>query len=106
MIYVIAMQVGDTMRTLDAVDGWVRASFDSWTNPIENVWVVEGALVADQIHAALAPLLGKDDRLVVVKGGTEAMWEGVSEASARWFADVFPGSFSERIPGKTEGLQR
>jgi len=104
MIYVIAMQVGDTGRTLDAVDGWIRASFESWTNPIENVWVVEGALVAEQIHTALAPLLGVGDRMIIVKGGTEAMWEGISEASARWFADVFPGSLSERIPGKSEGI--
>ena len=105
MIYVVAMQAGDSARTFDAVDAWIRASFESWTNPIENVWVVEGPLVADQIHTALAPLLGPEDRLVIVKAGTEAMWEGISGESARWFADLFPGSLSERIPGKTEGLR-
>ena len=40
MIYVVAMQAGDSARTFDAVDAWIRASFESWTNPIENVWVV------------------------------------------------------------------
>jgi hypothetical protein len=104
MIYVIATQLGDRARSGDAVDEWIRGNFESWTHPVENLWVVEGALAADQIHTALAPMLAPSDRMVIIKAGSEAMWHGVSADAARWFADLFPGSWSERIPGKTEGL--
>jgi hypothetical protein len=105
MIYVIATHIADEARSGDAVDEWIRGNFDSWTHPIEHLWVVEGPYVADQIHSALAPLLAPGDRLVIVKAGTEAMWHGVSADAARWFADLFPGSLSERIPGETEGIE-
>jgi hypothetical protein len=104
MIYVIATQLSDEGRGLEAVDEWIRGNFESWTHPVANLWVVEGPFVADQIHTALAPLLAPADRLVIVKAGTEAMWHGVSADAARWFADLFPGSLSERIAGKTEGI--
>jgi hypothetical protein len=104
MIYVIATQLSDEARSLEAVDEWIRGNFESWTHPVANLWVVEGPYVADQIHTALAPLLAAGDRLVIIKAGTEAMWHGVSADAARWFADIFPGSLSERIPGKTEGI--
>ena len=104
MIYVIATQFTDEARSLEAVDEWIRGNFESWTHPMENFWVVEGPFVADQIHSAIAPLLAPGDRFVIIKAGTEAMWEGVSADAARWFADLFPGSLSERIPGKTEGV--
>jgi hypothetical protein len=104
MIYVIATQLGDAARSGDAVDEWIRGNFDSWTHPVSGLWVVEGALAADQIHHAVTPLLAPGDRLIIVKAATEAMWHGVSADSARWFADLFPGSLSERIPGKTEGI--
>jgi hypothetical protein len=106
MIYVIATELADPERNGAAIEGWIRSNFDSWTHPIENLWVVEGPLVADQIHTALEPHLTAEDRLVLIKTGTEAMWQGISATSAEWFADVFPGSLSERIPGKTEGLTR
>jgi hypothetical protein len=106
MIYVIATRLGDEARSGEAVDAWIRGNFASWTHPVDQLWVVEGALAADQIHTALAPLLAPDDRLVIIKAGTEAMWHGVSADAARWFADLFPGSLSERIPGKTEGIAR
>ena len=57
MIYVIATHIADEARSGDAVDEWIRGNFDSWTHPIEHLWVVEGPYVADQIHSALAPLL-------------------------------------------------
>jgi hypothetical protein len=104
MIHVIATQFGDFDRSGDAVDEWIRGNFQSWTHPIENFWVVEGALAADQIHNALTPLLASDDRLVIIKTGTEAMWHGVSADAARWFVDLFPASPTERIPDETEGV--
>jgi len=104
MIYVIATQIGDQARSGDAVDEWIRGNFDSWTHPVENLWVVEGPYVADQIHTALVPLLAPGDRLVIIKTGTEAMWQGVSADAARWLADVFPASPLEHIPGETEEL--
>jgi len=99
MIYVIATQLVDPARNEDAIDEWIRSNYASWTHPFANLWVVEGPLAADQIHTALAPLLAPADRMVLVKGGTEAMWDGVSDESARWFADVFPGSITERVAG-------
>ena len=104
MIYVIATQLSDPGRNDDAIDEWIRGNYASWTHPMANIWVVEGALAADQIHTALAPLLAAGDRMVVIKAGTEAMWHGVSADAARWFVDLFPASWSERIPGKTEGI--
>ena|SRR5947209_20358086 len=104
MIYAISTELAAPERTEAAIGDWIRANYASWTHPIANFWVVEGPLVADQIYTALEPMLAPDDRLVIIKGGTEALWRGISDASARWLADVFPGSLSERIPGKTEGL--
>ena len=104
MIYVIATQLVDPGRNEDAIDEWIRGNYTSWTHPVANAWVVEGALAADQIHTALTPLLAPADRMIIVTGGSEAMWHGVSADAARWFADTFPASWSERIPGKTEGI--
>lgn len=106
MLYVIAADRQGLPPDGDPVQSWIADHFESWTRPLEGVWIVEGALVADQIHTGLAPLLERDQRLVIVKAGTEAVWEGVSDSAARWLADQFPGSWSERIPGKTEGLGR
>jgi hypothetical protein len=104
MIYVIALQLKDPAHNEEEIEGWIRSSYENWTHPVENIWIVDGPLAADQIFSALHPLLGRGDRMVIVKGALEAMWHGVSPESARWFADFFPGSWSERIPGKTEGI--
>jgi hypothetical protein len=104
MLYVIAVDGGSGGRNLDRVDAWIRDTYASWTRPFPGLWLVEGPLVADQIHTALSPLFGPEDRLLIVKGAMEAMWQGVSPSTAEWLADNFPGSLSERIPGKTEAL--
>jgi hypothetical protein len=103
MIYVIAYDSPDPARA-DAVDRWVRSNIESWTHPMRGIWLVDAPLVAEQIDTALAPLIGPSDRLIIAKGGTEAMWRGISEDAAQWISLYFPGSLSERIPGKTEGI--
>jgi hypothetical protein len=104
MLYVIAVDIVSGDRKLDPVDAWVRDNYESWTRPFPGLWLVEGPLVADQIHTALSPLFGPEDRVIIVKGAMEAMWQGVSPSAAEWLADNFPGSLSERIPRKTEAL--
>lgn len=52
------------------------------------------------------PLLVRDDRLIIVKAATEAIWQGLAPPDARWMADSFPGSITERIPDAEEGTSR
>jgi hypothetical protein len=104
MMYVITAQLASPSRNEEVIDSWIRSQFASWTNPLPAVWVVEGAIAAEQILNALAPSLSPDDRLLIIKAATEAVWHGVSDDSARWLADNFPGSITERVAGETEGL--
>lgn len=104
MIYVIALDLAQPERNAARVDDWLRHTFPNWAEPLPRLWIVEGALAAEQIRTGLQPMLAAEDRLVVVKAATEAVWHGVSEDAARWLADNFPGSITERIPGATEGL--
>jgi hypothetical protein len=104
MLYMIAVDSISAGRKGDRVDAWVRSNYESWTRPFPGLWVVEGALVAEQIQTALAPVFGPGDRYLVVKGALEAVWSGVSPDCAEWLAENFPGSLSERIPGKTEAV--
>jgi hypothetical protein len=103
MIYVIAIQPrSDADSDLPRhVGDWLAAHLDSWTHPLSGLWIVEGALVADQIFTGLRPLLDAGDRMVIVKGGLEAMSHGVSAEAEAWLAANFPGSLSERIAGET-----
>jgi hypothetical protein len=104
MLYVIAVDDASAGRKADRVDAWVRSNYESWTHPFPGLWLVEGPLVAEQIETALAPIFGPEDRYLIVKAALEAVWNGVSATSAEWLSDNFPGSLSERIPGKTEAL--
>jgi hypothetical protein len=100
MIYVITAQSGSPSSDDRAIGDWIRGNFDSWTEPVAGTWIVEGALAAEQIENALAPLLASGDRLLIIKAGTEAVWRGVSAEAARWLAANFPGSITNRIPGE------
>jgi hypothetical protein len=51
----------------------------------------------------LAPLIERGDRLAIVKAATEAVWRGLSPENARWMAESFPGSITDRIPDPAEG---
>lgn len=44
------------------------------------------------------------DRLLIIKAATEALWQGIAGDAAQWLAENFPGSITERVAGKTEGL--
>ena len=44
------------------------------------------------------------DRLLISKAATEALWQGIAGDAAQWLAANFPGSMTECIDGKTEGL--
>lgn len=102
MIYVVAVEFA-APEGEPPVAEWLSEHFEHWAQPVPYLWIVEGALAAEQIMNGLKPLLARDDRLVIVKAGTEAMWHGVSPANARWLADNFPGSITERVPDAAEG---
>jgi hypothetical protein len=104
MIYVIALDLAQPERNAERVGAWLKRQFPDWAEPQPGLWIVEGPLAGEQIHNGLAPLLEPTDRLTIVKAGTEALWQGVSEDVGRWLADHFPGSITNRIPGATEGI--
>jgi hypothetical protein len=102
MIYVITARPGSPSSDDRTIGDWIRGNFDSWVEPMPGTWIVEGALAAEQIENALAPLLAAGDRLLIVKAGTEAVWRGVPAEAARWLTANFPGSITNRIPGEGE----
>lgn len=104
MIYTICFDLAAPERNAASIAKWLERSFPYWREPVPHFWIVEGPLAAEQIRNGLAPLLGPQDRLVVVKAATEAIWQGLPAADARWIAEHFPGSITDRIPGVSEGL--
>ena len=102
MIHVIAAEFAEPERAAPVAE-WLYEQFARWSEPLPNLWIVDGPLAAEQILNGLKPLLARDDRLVIVKAGTEAVWRGLSPADVRWMAEHFPGSVTERIPDAAEG---
>ena len=104
MIYTISFDLAAPERNEAAIAKWLERTFPYRREPLPHFWIVEGALAAEQIRNGLEPLLGPQDRLVVVKSATEAIWHGLPEADALWIAEHFPGSITDRIPGISDGL--
>jgi hypothetical protein len=104
MIYLICLDTTERDNPAARIDEWVRRSYDTHLQPLPGCWIVSGPLAAEQIHTALTPLLGDADRLLIVKAASEAIWQGLDYTAAAWLVDNFPGSISERVPGKTEGM--
>jgi hypothetical protein len=102
MIHVVAAEFAARERAAP-VGEWLRGHFPRWAEPAPNLWIVDGPLAAEQIMNALQPLCRRGDRLVIVKAGTEAIWQGLAPEDARWMAESFPGSVTERIPSAQEG---
>ncbi|SRR5579883_3493929 len=103
MIYVIAAELSAPERVEGRIADWLSDHSTRWAEPLPRLWIFEGALAAEQIANALAPLIGRGDRLAVVKAATEAVWRGLSPENARWMAESFPGSITDRIPDPAEG---
>lgn len=106
MIYVIAADLAAPERTRRPLIEWLDRHLDRRAEILPQVYIVEGALAAEQIMNSIEPLLEADDRLVIVKAATEALWRGISPENARWMADSFPGSLTDRIPDEAEGVER
>jgi hypothetical protein len=105
MLYVITVALEDPARNGAAVERWIEQNFESWTRPMSGVWFVDSYINCDQILNGMKPLLDARDRAVIAKTAmTDVIWHGVSDTNALWLAEQFPGSYSERIPGKEEGL--
>ena len=105
MIHVVAAEVAAAERAAPLAR-WLSEHFPRCAEPLPQLWIVDGPLAAEQIRIGLAPLCGAGDRLIIVKAGTEAVWRGLAAADARWLADSFPGSVTERIPDPAEGTAR
>jgi hypothetical protein len=103
MIYLICLDATQGNNPAARIDEWVRRNYETRARPLPGCWIVSGPLAAEQIYTALKPLLG-GGRLLIVKAATEAVWHGLADTDATWLAENFPGSISERIPGKTEGV--
>lgn len=104
MIYLVCLDAPDPQRSGERVHAWLSERLPAVLHPLLQFWIIEGAIAAEQILTALTPLLAERDRLLVVKGATEAVWRGLPTEMARAVAERFPGSITERIPGKTEGI--
>jgi hypothetical protein len=102
MIHVVTAEFAAGERAAPVGD-WLRAHFPRFAEPMPNLWIVDGPLAAEQIMNALKPLCRRGDRLMIVKAGTEAIWHGLAPDDARWLAESFPGSVTERIPSEQEG---
>jgi hypothetical protein len=98
VIYVIALDLESPESRSAAVGDWMQRYFPNHRQIMPQLWIGEGALAADQIRTGLDPLLGENDRLVVIKAAREAVTRGFSEDEARWVAESFPDSLTERIP--------
>jgi len=105
MIHVVTAEFAAGERA-QTVGDWLREHFPRWAEPAPNLWIVDGPLAAEQIMTGLKPLCRRDGRLVIVKAGTEAIWQGLAPEDARWMAESFPGSVTERIPDPTEGTSQ
>ena len=106
MIHLVALDLAEPQRNAARLGEWLKRQFPDWAEPVPHLWVVDGPLAAEQIRVGLAPFLDARDRVLIVKAGTETVWQGMADDVARWLADHFPGSVTERIPGATEGVAR
>ena len=102
MIRVVAAEFAAPERATPVAE-WLRDRFARWSEPLPNLWIVDGPLAAEQIQNGIKPLFGRGDRLVIVKAGTEAVWRWLAPLDARWMAENFPGGVTERIPDEAEG---
>jgi hypothetical protein len=106
MIYAIAIDPDAPERDERAVSEWLARHVERALAPLPRLWIADGALAAEQIFNALAPLLAADTCLMIIKAATEAIWRGLEAGDARWLADHFPGSITERIPDAAQGRTR
>ncbi len=98
MIYVVAAEFAAPELSAARVADWLGEQFTRWVEPVPNLWIVEGAIGAEQILNGLNPLLRRGDRIVIIKAATEAVWRGIAAEHASWMVDQFPGSITGRIP--------
>lgn len=97
MIYAIALEVSPE-TSVSPVERWLAQNFPDRVRVLPQLWIVEGALAAEQIRTGIEPLLGANDRLVVIKTAREAVSHGLPGESVGWLAQHFPDSLTERIP--------
>jgi hypothetical protein len=98
MLYAIGLDLADPEENCARIEQWLAGNFGHQVRVLPQLWIAEGSLAAEQIRTGIEPLLGPDDRLVVIKTAREAVTRGLPEAVARWVREAFPDSLTERIP--------
>lgn len=61
-------------------------SYPKWARIVDSTWAVVTSKTAVQIRDHLDQILDEDDRLLVVKSGTEAAWRNV-RCSNKWLKE-------------------
>jgi hypothetical protein len=97
MMYAIAVEV-NSETSISPVERWLAQNFPDRVRVLPHFWIVEGALAAEQIRSGIEPLLGANDRRVVVKTAREALSHGLPGESVGWLKEHFPDSLTDRIP--------
>lgn len=98
MLYAIGLDLASPEDNGPQVEQWLSRNFGFQVRVLPQLWIAEGSLAAEQIRTGLEPLLGEDDRLVVIKTAREAVSHGLPEDVVRWMRERFPDSLTERIP--------
>lgn len=80
--YIISYQTSNIGAQLIALENAIRA-YESWGRINSNTWAVLTDSTAVQIRDNLLQYLNANDRLMVVRSGTEAAWRN-SMASSDW----------------------
>jgi hypothetical protein len=75
--------------------GAVRGLGDA-IEPLPGVWLLHAALASDQIRHVLRPILGSDERLLILSCGHEAAVHNLAPQHIDWMNGEFPFSLTER----------
>lgn len=78
----IAYDLADPAATKPALVAEIMAIGEAWARPLDTVWYVRTECSCSEVTAALAPLIGADDGLVVQPAPTEAR---LANTRLRWF---------------------
>jgi hypothetical protein len=97
MMYAVAVEV-NSETNLSPVERSLSRNFPDRIRVLPHLWIVEGSLAAEQIRSGIEPLLGAQDRLVVIKTAREALSHGLPGESVGWLKEHFPDSMTDRIP--------
>lgn len=74
--YLISYDLGQPGRNYDGLTSAIK-TYGAWAHVTESTWVVVGDTTALHVRDHLAQYLDRNDRLFVLRSGTEAAWSNV-----------------------------